>query len=239
MKNMKIRTHHVVLDKLGEAIVKGRLKPLENLLPDTELCKEYNIGRNTLREVFKVLSSKGLLEASPRRGTWVSDPEHWDILDPDVLQWSVGTALHAKILLDVSEARTLIEPAAARLAARYAKIADVATIEAAYERMEQALPGTAEAGQADVDFHLALFKASHNHLWIKFGHVLSFALGQLFKTNAMQDKYLEELPLHREALQAIRLKDEAAAERALQRLTRHSVATCEAIVKEHFLIAAL
>jgi DNA-binding FadR family transcriptional regulator len=105
--------------------------------------------------------------------------------------------------------------------------------------MEKALPGTAEAGQADVDFHLALFRASHNHLWIRFGQVLSFALGQLFKTNAMQDKYPEELPLHREALQAIRLKDEEAAGRALQRLTRHSVATCEEIVREHFLIPVL
>src|SRR5690348_5208926 len=134
---MKIRTHDIILHKLGSSIVKGKIKPLENLPSDTALCKEYKIGRNTLREVFKVLSSKGLLEASPRKGTWVTEQDDWDIYDVDVLSWSIGTPLHTKILLDVSEARVLIEPAAARMAARNAKISDVAVIEEAYERMKE------------------------------------------------------------------------------------------------------
>ena len=105
---MKIRTHDIILSKLGSSIVKGKIRPLENLPSDTELCNEYGIGRNTLREVFKVLSAKGLLEASPRKGTWVTEQSGWDIYDPEMLRWSVGTPLHGKILLDVSEARGLI-----------------------------------------------------------------------------------------------------------------------------------
>lgn len=231
---MKIRTHHIILDKIGESIVKGHIKPLDNLPPDAELLKKYNIGRNTLREVFKVLSSKGLLEASPRIGTWVCEQEKWNILDPDILNWSIGTQLHTKILLDVCEARTLIEPAAARLAAKHAKISDVAIIEAAYERMEAAHPGTEAALQADVDFHLALFKASHNSLWIQFGQALSFLLMQVFKNNALQDKYVEALPLHEKTLQAIRLKDEDEAEKTMKVLTQQAVNDIKAIVKQYY-----
>jgi DNA-binding FadR family transcriptional regulator len=236
---MKIRTHHIVLDKIGESIVKGHIKPLDNLPPDTELIKKYNIGRNALREVFKVLSSKGLLDASPRKGTWVCEQENWNILDPDVLNWSIGTQLHTKILLDVCEARTLIEPAAARLAARHAKISDVAMIEAAYERMETAHPGTNAALQADVDFHLALFKASHNRLWMQFGQALSFMLVQVFKNNALQDKYIEALPLHKNTMQAIRFKDEDEAEKTMKLLTEQAVHDIRAIVIQHYTYASV
>jgi DNA-binding FadR family transcriptional regulator len=234
---MKIRTHHIILDKIGESIVKGHIKPLDNLPPDAELLKKYNIGRNTLREVFKVLSSKGLLEASPRKGTWVCEQEKWNILDSDVLNWSIGTQLYTKILLDVCEARTVIEPAAARLAAKNAKISDVAIIEAAYERMEAAFPGTDAALQADADFHLALFKASHNRLWMQFGQALSFMLMQVFKNRALQDKYAEGLPQHKKTLQAIRLKDEDEAEKAMKFLTQQAVDNIKTIVMQNYTYA--
>jgi DNA-binding FadR family transcriptional regulator len=141
--------------------------------------------------------------------------------------------------LDVCEARTLIEPAAARLAAKHAKISDVAIIEAAYERMEAAHPGTEAALQADVDFHLALFKASHNRLWMQFGQALSFMLMQVFKNNALQDKYVEGLPLHEKTLQAIRLKDEDEAEKTMKVLTQQAVDNIKAIVMQHYTYAVV
>lgn len=235
---MKIRTHDIVLDKVGESIVKGVLKPLERLPSDTELCRQYQIGRNTLREVFKVLTTKGLIGASPRKGTWVNEPDDWDIFDPEVLRWSEGTPLYTKVLLDVTEARLLVEPAAARLAARHAKISDIAAIEDAYERMQGATPGTNAACRADVDFHVALFHASHNKLWIKFGQALSYTLTQLFKTNVLQDRYYDELPLHGQILQAIRFQDEETAEASMRQLTHRTAETLASIVKNHYTYSA-
>lgn len=229
---MKIRTHDVVLHKLGRSIAKGEIKPLENLPPESELCLKYKIGRNTLREVFKVLSAKGILQASPRKGTWVKMVEDWDIFDPEILGWTLGTPLHLKILEDVNEARTLIEPSAARLAARYAMISDVAVIENAYIRMEKSAPKTNAACIADVDFHIGVFKASHNKLWIKFGQILSHTLTQLFKENTTQDRYMESLPLHEKILEAIRFKDEIGAEKCMHQLINYAIDTFQIIKGE-------
>lgn len=226
---MKVRIHEVVLQKLGAFIVKGGILPLKNLPPESVLCHKYKIGRNTLREVFKVLSEKGLISASPRKGTWVTNQEEWDIFDSDVINWAAGTKLQLKILTDVNEARNLIEPAAARLAARYGRISDIAIIEDAYYRMEKARSNSVEACIADVDFHLGIFKASHNSLWIKFGWILSATLPQLFKETATKDRYKEALQFHKKILDAIRFKDENGAEECMSRLIQYAMDTFKII----------
>ena len=119
------------------------------------------------------------------------------------------------------------------MAAKNAKASDVAVIEEAYERMKVANPQTLQASQADVDFHIAVFKASHNMLWIKFGQVLSFTLLQLFKSSALQEKYIEGLPMHKKILQAIRLRDEDDAEKNMKILTAHAASSLKTIVDAH------
>jgi DNA-binding FadR family transcriptional regulator len=230
---MKDRIHDIVLNELGIFIVKGKVKPGQFLPADADLCKRYNIGRGTLREILKVLKSKGLLLASPKKGTWVSEEENWDFFDPQIFNWAIGTSLEKKILADVVEARCLIEPSAARLAARNATLKNIAEMEDAYNRMVMAKLGSDQARNADVDFHVSLFRASHNKLWMKFGQVLSVSLMELFKFTIVENHFVDTLPQHKKVIEAVRLKQEDVAEKTMKTLTMYSKKVFIAASKKH------
>lgn len=57
-----IRTYEVVAEQIQDAILSGKVKPGERLLSERNLIKEFDISRRTLREAFRVLEHKGLIE---------------------------------------------------------------------------------------------------------------------------------------------------------------------------------
>tara|TARA_R110002073_G_scaffold89451_1_gene211845 strand:- start:1355 stop:2071 length:717 start_codon:yes stop_codon:yes gene_type:complete len=61
-----------IADHLGERIVRGALQPGARL-PETELAAELEVSTNSLREAFRVLERRHLVEILPRRGARVCD----------------------------------------------------------------------------------------------------------------------------------------------------------------------
>jgi len=61
-KAKPIRTYQVVAEQIQEAILSGKIKPGERLSAERNLSKEFDISRRTLREAFRVLENKGLIE---------------------------------------------------------------------------------------------------------------------------------------------------------------------------------
>ena len=126
------------------------------------------VSRTALREAIKVLMSKGLVEARPRFGTRVRSREAWQLLDPDVLAWQREGPLRASFLRNLAEVRSVIEPAAAAMAALRATAADITAISLAYDDMATAVTGsTVNIGRfvaADRRFHAAILRTSGNDL---------------------------------------------------------------------------
>ncbi len=61
-KAKPIRAYQVVAKQIQEAILSGQIKPGERLPAERNLIKEFDISRRTLREAFRVLENKGLIE---------------------------------------------------------------------------------------------------------------------------------------------------------------------------------
>jgi GntR family transcriptional regulator, transcriptional repressor for pyruvate dehydrogenase complex len=61
-KAKPIRTYQAVAEQIQEAILSGKIKPGERLSAERNLSKEFDISRRTLREAFRVLENKGLIE---------------------------------------------------------------------------------------------------------------------------------------------------------------------------------
>jgi DNA-binding FadR family transcriptional regulator len=116
------------------------------------------------------------------------------MLDPDVLEWHADPNRASKrFLLDLIEVRRIIEPKAAELAAKRASKADIAEVLSAYERMEKQPPFSEEKLIADIDFHSAILKASHNAVLNHFKHAIAtylrahFQLGSKLDSDADRD----------------------------------------------------
>jgi len=175
--------HGQVVNELGKRIAGGTY-PAEALLPNEEhLCEELQVSRTALREAVKVLAAKGLLESRPRIGTRVRARDHWNLLDPDILAWRCATGADAEFLRHLTELREIIEPAAASLAAGSRSPAQLASIGAALQAMENSTT-LAQWVEADLAFHTAILKGTNNPLLMPLAAIIGSALESLLNITA-------------------------------------------------------
>jgi GntR family transcriptional regulator, galactonate operon transcriptional repressor len=195
-----------VVDILGSRISAGTYGPGETLPIEQELADSLEVGRNSLREAVKVLSGKGLLSTAPRSGTKVRPREEWNMLDPDVLKWHAdpGIASNA-FMLDLIELRRILEPKAAELAAVRGTKEDVARILSAYESMAESGADRQQRLNADIDFHTAVLKASHNDVLAHFKHAIATYLKAHFDLGGQLDEVIdtEDIERHQKIAWAI------------------------------------
>jgi DNA-binding FadR family transcriptional regulator len=163
-----------VVDILGYRIAANHYAPGETLPIEQELADSLKVGRNALREAVKVLSGKGLISTAPRSGTRVRPREDWNMLDPDVLKWHADPDIATdKFMLDLIEMRRIVEPKAAELAAVRATREDIASILSAYETMAACRSEQEQRIEADIQFHSAVLKASHNQVLNHFRYAIA------------------------------------------------------------------
>jgi GntR family galactonate operon transcriptional repressor len=229
-RKLKPRVQREIVANLARRILSGEILPREYLPKESELCVQYRVSRTVIREATKILESKGLLRSRTRVGTQVLDPNEWNMLDADLLTWA-GPVFHdPRLINSLMEARFIIEPAAAELAAERADARDLARLDEAYQRMQAALlPQSAQdvqlCSEADLDFHTSLLISSHNHVLIQLGSVIRAALRALFELTAhLGSAHEQAMHLHGEVVEAVRLRRSDIARATILKILDAAVA---------------
>lgn len=121
---------------LREQIAGGALAPGQRL-SEAKLAGELDISRNTLREVFRLLTQEGLLRHEPNRGVSVAVPS-------------------MAAILDIYRVRRLIEVPS--LAQAWPRHAAVARMRAAVDRAAAAAEARdwQQVGSANMEFHASI-----------------------------------------------------------------------------------
>lgn len=213
-------THQIVQD-LGKAIVTGEFSNGKNFPIESEICAHYSASRSIVREAIKVLNSKGLLIAKPRRGTSVSPEREWNLLDPDVCHWMLNRRFSLELLRDFTRARLAIEPAASAEAARTATEEQQAMMRERLAGMARAVEGTEDPLIADIEFHVAILEASNNPFFYSMSPMIESALRiSIEYTNRKRRQQVASYEEHVNLLQPILDRDpEKAAEASRAVLT--------------------
>src|SRR5271155_3461677 len=66
------RLYEQIVQQIEESIHKGALKPGDQLPAERELAQQFGVSRTAVREAVKTLHEKGLVEAYPGRGTFIT-----------------------------------------------------------------------------------------------------------------------------------------------------------------------
>jgi len=215
--------HGRIVHTIGRRIVTGEIQPGEQLPAPSGV----RVSRGVVREAIKVLAAKGLVVSRPKTGTRVRPPEHWNLLDLDVLAWRQEGLPRATFTGKLTEVRLIIEPGAAELAARRARPDQVARLEAALLDMRAALdlsPPDYEAyNEADIRFHRAIVQACDNEVLQQMGAIVNTTLHVSF-TAAIRVPGLARasLPRHQAILDAIRRHQPNRARAAMQLLVQNT-----------------
>lgn len=211
-----------MVDAIGQRIIKGHYLEGEQLPVEAELCAEFGVSRPVLREAIKILAAKGLLVSRPRVGTVVCKRIYWNLLDAEVLGWITESLPPADYLDMMFEARLMIEPVAASLAARRATREDIAEIGKAYTDMAEAKT-IGDSLEPDIRFHQAIMEATHNAVIRYMGHTLHKALAiSIQLTSWSKSIHKASLPRHEAIYRAIAKRDAKAAAAATERLLNES-----------------
>ena len=155
------KTDRIVIT-LGKQIVHGKYVPGSPLPAEAELCEEFATSRNIIREVFRSLMAKRLIEMKRYRGAFVAPRNQWNYLDTDVLQWVLENDYDPRLISAMSEVRNLVEPAIARWAAERATSSDLAQIESALNEMIANNQDREAFNEADIRYHEAVLQSVHN-----------------------------------------------------------------------------
>jgi len=207
--------HGGTLDALGMAIIGGEYAQGDKLPPEQKLCDALGVSRTILREVVKSLVAKGLISTGPKIGTIVLPSERWNWFDEQVVGWQSRIGFEPKLLEDLQELRSAIEPEAVRLAALRATEDDILALENAYHAMAAAVAAGNEEDyiQADYAFHIGLLRASQNAMFTQVGRAIGSMLREVFliTTRTPDDGIARSLPFHWEIVEKIRARDSEGA----------------------------
>lgn len=182
---------------LEESIEIGQKLPNE-----FELAEKFNVGRSTIREAVKSLTSKGILEVKRGSGTYVISTS---TIDTDPLGLSKTTDKY-KLALDLSDVRIMLEPDIAALAAKNITDEEIERIKMLCDDIERLYLEGKNYTQADLEFHNAVAKASKNQVLETLLPIINTAM-MTFADISDFDSKKETVETHRAILNAIIERD--------------------------------
>jgi GntR family transcriptional repressor for pyruvate dehydrogenase complex len=155
------RLYEQIVDQVEESILKGQLKPGDQLPAERDLAQRFGVSRTAVREAVKALREKGLVEAYTGRGTFVTNGKSQAMrqsLDLIIKISRQEGSLH------LAELRRILEPEIAALAAPLIEEQFLTTMREAVAAMDRSVHDREAYIEADLDFHLALAEAADNPL---------------------------------------------------------------------------
>jgi len=133
-----------------------------------------------------------------------------------VLEWQFRAGLSLDFLHSVSELRRVVEPASLRLAAQRISAEQLAEIEQAFARMQEAVAQGVDDLSDDLRFHHLVLKASGNRLLVQMSKLLRAMMRAGFERLGRRLAVPNSaLPWHAELVQALKARDPDRAQQGM------------------------
>jgi GntR family transcriptional regulator, transcriptional repressor for pyruvate dehydrogenase complex len=208
------RLYEQIVKQIEDSITGGELKEGDQLPAERELAQQFGVSRTAVREAVKTLREKGLVEAYPGRGTFITNGSARSIqqtLDRMIRSGQAEGTVH------LTEVREILEPEIAALAAQRVDEEMLSAMREAIAVMDAARKDSEAFIEGDLDFHLALAEAAANPLILS----LIDSIVGLLREQRTRTYFVEGGPErgqyhHRRILEAIEHRDAVGAREAMR-----------------------
>lgn len=221
----RVRLTESVTDRLIAMLRHGDFRPGAKLPSERELRLQLAVGRSSIREALQALIGMGMIEAHPGRGYFVrATPEEGSAL----LRLAPSLA-GSQSLLDMLEARLILEPEIAALAAKNATPLDFAALDRALLRITEAARRGRTVYRAAAMFHVEFAKAGHNAALVQMVRSLLSVMsywGRVFER--VPGRAQQELRLHRDLFVCLKRQDPEAMR---LKMREHLLVTRQALMR--------
>ncbi len=205
------RIHEEIVAQIREQLAEGLLKPGDQLPSERELSEKFQVSRTSVREGIRTLESLGLVKIKSGDGTYIAS-SFQTLLSP-----LTSVILQQKdVLLDIFEAREIIEPEMAALAAKRADPEEIDQMTAILDQQARQIAAGGTGMEEDSAFHSMVAQAAKNKVILKLNDSIVGSLRETRERSLQtHGRPARSLAGHRKILEAIRAKNPARARRAM------------------------
>lgn len=220
------RIYAEIVRQIKLLIAEGQLKSGDRLPPERDLAEKFMVSRTSVREALRSLESMGLIEIRAGEGTFIREISVESLIEPLALV----ILDQREAVAELYEARRLMEPDIAALAARRATKEELQEMERILDEQSKEVAAGRTGLAQDAAFHTALANSAHNRAISRIVTALMDLLTQsreesLHTPGRPQRSHQD----HRRILAAISARDEAGARRVM---TEHLVAVERLLTRE-------
>jgi GntR family transcriptional regulator, transcriptional repressor for pyruvate dehydrogenase complex len=200
-----------VLDRVLEVLAAGT-SPTQRLLPEHALCERLEVSRGALREALSALTHLGVIETrgKARVGSTVAARSQ-------LMKRAAAATSPAEQIRHALEARRLLEPPMAGLAAERATAAAIAGVRRFFDLMLHAAGRGEPIIDYDSGFHVSIARAAGNPTLV---HMVSAIADSLASTRTLSLDTTRGVDIsmagHRAILAALVARDPGAAQAAME-----------------------
>lgn len=211
----RVRLRDEIAEKIRTLIANGSLKSDDRLPPERELAQLFGVSRPAVREAVRTLEATGIVRVEHGVGVTVTE---WAIEEARGLTMQ-SLVKESHTVQTVLDARKLIEPKMARLAAERATHEDVAHMEEVQQTLVDEIAVGGTAADQDFQFHLLIAQAAKNDVIATMFSTISALYRHTQKLHRVKTWSLPDRPQvvakeHALILDAIRRHDGDMAEQA-------------------------
>ena len=156
---MKKLAHEEIIARVKDKIASGEWKPGERLPTTRQLAVDFGLSMTAVREALRVLENQRIVSVEHGRGIYIHN-------DPSLLDDPAGKLreLEDSTLLELLEARIVLEPELAAFCAERATSGQVREIRLLAERMEEQIRQGIDHYATDLQFHMTIAEGANNPL---------------------------------------------------------------------------
>jgi DNA-binding FadR family transcriptional regulator/energy-coupling factor transporter ATP-binding protein EcfA2 len=213
-----------VADQLYEMIGRGVFKPGDRLPSERELAERFKVSRNSVRDAYRALEARGLVEIRQGDGIYVHEVSQEGVYQ-SILDFLVT---HKKTTQEIIQVRLSIEPEVAYSAAQNATDEDIRELEEILARHEEKAAGGDPGVEEDALFHHTLARMTGNQFLLKLMDLLADSLTETRETMLTYSGTTSRLG-HQRVLDAIRRRDPKGARAAMQAHIEEVMATYDGL----------
>jgi len=221
------KTYKQIIEQIISLIVTGELSAGDKLPGERVLSEQLGASRSSIREAFRVLEILGILEVRHGGGTYVQDfniAPFLNTIAPLFLK-------NVDVMGDMMDFRIMLECEAVRAAAQSQN-------QTTTEDMANAIVGMSSddthiAEQSDIDFHMSIFSATGNSVFVLAGQGLSYIVHTSIHTtreSSQQDKAIAQqwVADHKKIYEAVKAH---RGDKAVVEMKKHLVGVRKYILK--------
>lgn len=201
-----------IAERILQMIRDRQLKPGERLPSERELATMMNVGRPALREALRALAMMNVIEIRQGAGAYVTE------LDTALLVQHLDFvfSLDDSAILDLFDARKIVEVGIIELAALRITDDDIAALEANLQKSYESMHDPESFMVADLELHSLIAQIARNPILLRFMESIhQLGLASRRRTSRLEGVSQQSMADHRRIVEALKARNPQAAREAM------------------------